>query len=146
MKVKNFVIALCILLTAGCGTSDYKPMAGNEFGYSDRRVKENIYEVSFKGHKRTSPEEANDFAHIRALEIGASLGYEFMLVTSTKDTTSTRKRTFDGMTYRSTYPGIRLRVQYFERKPKGRYLTENLFKIDRSYPALRSKYGLTFSY
>ena len=150
-------LAAFLFLTGCTAVSDYRPIAGNEFGYSDRRLKENSYEVSFKGHKRTTQEEANDFALLRALEIGSKLNYEYMLITSTKDKTSSRSGKTgggcysnvygqqvcdDGISYRVTRPAITIRVQYFDERPTGRYLPESLFVVDTSYEELSEKYGL----
>lgn len=151
-------ISVVLMFLTGCVVvSDYQPIAGNSFGYSEQRLNENTYEVSFKGHKRTSQEEANDFALLRGLEIAKTLDYDFMLVTSTKDKTSSSSRTSDricypnvygeqvcsgGRSYRSTYPGITIKVQFFDKKPTGRYLPESLLVVDTSYVTLSEKYGL----
>jgi len=142
---------------AGYSTTDYRPIAGNEFGYSERRIKENSYEVSFKGHKRTTQEEANDFALLRGLEIASKLDYDYMLITSTKDNTSSRSSTAGvscypnvygqqvcsgGGTYRSTFAGITIKVQFFDERPTGRYLPESLLAVDTTYAVLSKKYGL----
>jgi len=156
--VRRLVVISIFTVFIGCGAiSDYRPLAGNEFGYSERRLYENSYEVSFKGHKKTSRQEAIDFAVLRGLEIGATLDYNFMLITSTRDKTSSRSRTAGGgcypdvygrqvcsgvKTYRRTYPGMTIQVQFFDAKPDGRYLPESLFEVQSSYKTLRSKYRL----
>lgn len=150
--------ALCLILLAGlvtlngCVVSDYKPGAGSDIGYYDRRIKENYYEVSFKGDKHTDLEEAYDFAVLRGLEIGRGLGYEYMLLESVKDSTKTRSSQGcigfkDGVctqysTFRASLPGYKIKVRYFERPPKGRFLPEKLFPIRSSYVTFRHKYRL----
>jgi len=152
-----FIIFGTLLLT-GCASSlyGYEPLAGSDVGYYERRMNENYYEVGYQGDKNTSFETAYDFAILRALEIGKTLGYEYMLVTSAKDKTKSRSRTGGGgcspnvygqnvcqpvTTYRRTLPGHVITVEYFESQPKGRFLPENFFLIRSSYIAMLHKYG-----
>ena len=160
------VLLFLTLFASGCSTTesvkrpdpDYRPIAGNSYGYSDRRIKENSYEVTYKGHEKTSQQEANDFARLRALEIARKLNYKYMLVTSTKDKTSSRNKNYNGYCYPNfmtggqscvsggsktlSFAGVTLKVQFFDAKPKGRYLTENLLEVDVWYLALSANYGL----
>ena len=153
------VFLIFIVLLTGCASSSpYGPIGGSEVGYAERRIKENVYEVTFQGHKRMSFESTYDFAVLRALEIGKTLGYEYMLLTSNKDKTKTKYLTLGGgctttaiskettcskpTTYRRTLPAYTVKVQYFEKKPKGRFLPENLFLIRASYLAMRHEYGM----
>jgi hypothetical protein len=150
-------LATFLFLTGCTGVSDYRPIAGNEFGYSERRIKENSYEVSFKGHKRTSQEEAYDFALFRGLEIAKTLDYDFILITSTKDETSSRSVKTGGGCYpnvygqqvcdggisiRTTRPAITIHCQFFDERPAGRYLPNSLLAVDATFAVLSKKYGL----
>ena len=157
MRLGYILLPILISLLAGCASSQYQPGAGSDVGYYERRLKENQYEVSFKGDKNTTYEKAYDFSVLRALEIGRSLGYEYMLLTSTKDATKTRTSVSGGCntnimtkettcseqkTNRRMLPGYSIKVQYFERQPEGRFLPENLFLIRAAYTAMRHEYGM----
>ena len=167
LKSSLGMIALSFLLflTSGCSTvesvprqhPDYRPIAGNSFGYSDRRIKENSYEVTYVGHEKTSQQEASDFALLRGLEIAKKLNYQYLLITSTKDKTSSRSDAYGAYCYpdlrggktcrgggsvRTTFPGVALRLQFFDKRPAGRYLPENLREVDLWYLTMGTIYGL----
>ena len=158
-------LSFLLFLTSGCSTvesvprqhPDYRPIAGNSFGYSDRRIKENSYEVTYVGHEKTSQQEASDFALLRGLEIAKKLNYQYLLITSTKDKTSSRSDAYGAYCYpdlrggktcrgggsvRTTFPGVALRLQFFDKRPAGRYLPENLREVDLWYLTMGTIYGL----
>ena len=150
-------IVFCALLQ-GCASSYYKPGSGGGFGYYERMIHEDYYEVSYLGDKNVSHEMAYDYAVLRALEIGKNLGFEYMLVDSAQDSTKSRSSRscvshkgsiLDGtlecaeyMTFRATLPGYKIIVRYSDEPPMGRYLPEKLFLIRSSYIALQHKYGI----
>ena len=141
-----FIIFGTLLLT-GCASSlyGYGPLAGSDVGYWERRVKKNYYEVGFQGDENTSFETAYDFAFLRALEVGKTLGYEYMLLTSAKDKTKSRSSSYQ--TGGVCFPNVsgknvcQIRVQYFERPPESRFLPENFSLIRSSRIAMLHKYG-----
>ena len=161
--LSNLIFCLCILVS--CTSSepynyrDYKSGAGSSSGgYFDRRIKENLYEVSFKGSKKTPKLRAYEYSILRGLEIGKQLGFAYMLIESEND--SSRTRTTTGTvadnkvsvygtvygsrekTYKTTIAGSKLRVRFFDKKPQGRYLEDKMFPIFSSIIELRHKYGL----
>lgn len=163
--IPKAIAILSVLILLGCASSkpynyrDYKPGAGSSSGgYFDRRIKENFYEVSFKGSKKTPKLRAYEYSILRGLEIGKQLGFAYMLIESEKD--SSRTKTTTGTvadnkvsvygtvygsrekTYKKIIAGATLRVRFFDQKPKGRYLEDKLFPIFSSVVELRHKYGL----
>lgn len=82
---KKFLIIAPILL-AGCATS-YQP-EGFTGGYSDMRMGNDLYRVSFEGNGYTDPNRAADLALLRAAELAMSNGAShFAIVDSASSTT-----------------------------------------------------------
>jgi len=71
LHAKKLLITAFILL-AGCATS-YQP-EGFTGGYSDMRMGEDLYRVSFEGNGYTDPSRAADFALLRAAKLAISNG------------------------------------------------------------------------
>jgi hypothetical protein len=81
-KVCVFVIA--IVLLSGCATT-YK-REGFSGGYSETKLGENIFQVSFRGNGYTSGERASDFSLLRSAELALENGFRyFVIVESGKD-------------------------------------------------------------
>jgi hypothetical protein len=71
LHAKKLLIVAPILLAA-CATS-YQP-EGFTGGYSDMRMGNDLYRVSFQGNGYTDPDRAADFALLRAAELAISNG------------------------------------------------------------------------
>jgi len=66
-------LAIAALLALGCGTSyQAKGLTG---GYSERRLNERVFEVTFEGNGYTTRKAAHDGAIRRAADIAMHLGY-----------------------------------------------------------------------
>lgn len=76
---------LLLALLGGCATSYQKD--GFTGGYSETRLREDIFEVSFRGNGYTSRERATDFTLLRSAELALENGFPyFVIVSSEKDT------------------------------------------------------------
>jgi hypothetical protein len=81
------------LLLAGCtGPTPYQPATGygfNRTGYSDQRIEDNRYMVSFAGNSLTSRETVERYLLFRAAELTVQQGYDsFILVDRNTDRTT----------------------------------------------------------
>lgn len=150
------VILLCALLV-GCATG-YRSR-GFEGGYSETRLGEDVFQVSFNGNGFTSGERASDFALLRSAEVATDHGFPFFAIvegksgaslsTYTTPTTTTGSATVTGNTVRGsttttggqTYliakPSTRNLIVGYKVKPQG-------FAYEAAYVirSLRLKYGL----
>ena len=70
------VIALCLSLV-GCATGYQK--VGLMGGYTDMKIQDNIYKVSFRGNAHVSEERAYDFALLRCAELTIENGYRYFV-------------------------------------------------------------------
>jgi hypothetical protein len=78
------------LLLAGCASpTPYQPATGygyNRAGYSDQRIEDNRYMVSFAGNSLTSRETVERYLLFRAAELTVQQGYDsFILVDRSTD-------------------------------------------------------------
>lgn len=65
---------------AGCATS-YQPKSFSG-GYSEIRLREDLFEVSFQGNGSTSRERAADFALLRSAEVALENGFPYFVIIS----------------------------------------------------------------
>lgn len=79
--MKEFVIVLfSLILLTGCATK-YQSV-GFTGGYSETKLGENIFQVTFEGNGYTSTTRANDLALLRASELAITNGYKYFIITS----------------------------------------------------------------
>lgn len=155
--------AVVAIALAGCATS-YKP-DGVAGGYSDTRLDENVFRVSFSGNGYTSRDRAEDMAILRASELTLQHGYKYFVIgdarSSTKDSLvsmpMSSNTTFSGSTYgntttgtaRTTYSGgqliaisspqVSFTITCFTEKPEG---TKPPINAELARQGLVAKYGL----
>ena len=77
---KILTVLLCLSL-AGCATGYHsKGLTG---GYSNMKLQDNIFKVTFRGNAYSSMERTGDFALLRSAEITIENGYKYFVVLET---------------------------------------------------------------
>lgn len=71
-----FFLAAC---ATAVGTT-YAPADKAGYGYSDTRIEEGRYRITFAGDGATSPDQVEDFALLRAAELALAGGYDWFRV------------------------------------------------------------------
>ena len=162
-KAVHLFMFLIALLLGACATA-YQPI-GESGGFYHRKVTEDTYVIGFNGNGFTNSQRVNDFAILRAAEIGSKLGYTHFVVEGTLDrsqtefvdmgtttTTSgkveenrhstsfqTTSRTTNN-TYKVYRPGVEIKVVYSEGVPKGRHL--DVYVVQDVIRDIRSRYDI----
>ena len=77
---KILTVLLCLGL-AGCATGYHSK--GFTGGYSNMKLQDNIFKVTFNGNAYSSMERARDFALLRSAEITIENGYKYFVVLET---------------------------------------------------------------
>lgn len=76
MKILNLLFLM--LLITGCATS-YHP-CGYTGGYSDMKLQDDIFKVSFRGNGYTGRGKASDLALLRCSELALENGYKYFVI------------------------------------------------------------------
>ncbi len=76
--MKQVMIVVCVLVLAGCATA-YKP-AGWGGGYSDMKLQDDLYKVSFGGNAYTSKGKVENYALLRSAELALENGYKYFII------------------------------------------------------------------
>ena len=140
---------LAMVLIAGCATSYHKK--GITGGYSETRLGENVYMVTFKGNAYASKERTADFCLLRCAELALLNGYfYFVIIDASSDEsrslyttpiTSTKAGpttvTQGGQTYIITKPSNSNTIICFKEKPSGFHLDAAFVK-----QSITEKYSL----
>lgn len=98
MNVKILSVLLALLALSGCASpTRYERAEGVNEGYSDQRLAENRYRVTFRGNSATQRETVEDYLLLRAAEVTLEAGYSWFVF----DDRSTEAKT----TYHTTFSG-----------------------------------------
>ena len=85
MKASCSIAFVCLtLVVAGCATGYGK--LGWRFGYSDRRIDENTFLVSFQANGYTPQPTLQTYVLLRCAEVAAEAGYDYFVIVEASDT------------------------------------------------------------
>ncbi|PIQ09205.1 MAG: hypothetical protein COW71_07505 [Ignavibacteriales bacterium CG18_big_fil_WC_8_21_14_2_50_31_20] len=140
---KLFFLPIVLLLLSGCATS-------YENGYSETRIDDNCYRVSFDGNKKTTTTRAMDLALLRASELTLENGYKYFIVVDDKQNTDdnytpSMSSTYKGKTYTtnaiySTTRSSTITIVCYLEKPDNSNIVYNAEYVAFD---LGKKYGIT---
>ena len=117
---------LAALLLAGCSTSYHqKGFLGD--GYSDYRVNQDKFAVTFRGNEYTDSEDVRRFALTRAAELTLQNGFRYFKILSEKDisrqaveiSTTEQNESVVQRKVKKQAPGIDLMIHCFDQEPEG---------------------------
>lgn len=69
---------------AACAGGAYMPANANGHGYSERQLSNRGYEVTYVGEESLDQQRVDDYALLHAAELGASRGFGYLSVISTR--------------------------------------------------------------
>ncbi|MEJ0043053.1 MAG: hypothetical protein WDM81_12975 [Rhizomicrobium sp.] len=77
MKINRLAVAFLVLSLSGCATSTpYKPAENSRAtGYSDERLADNRFRVTFQGNSSTRRDTVENFLLLRSAEVTRDAGY-----------------------------------------------------------------------
>jgi hypothetical protein len=82
MRMRIKLVALSVVcLLSGCATA-YQP-DGASGGYSERRLNDNVEQVSFRGNMFSTPETLQSYLLRRCAEVTVQNGYNYFVVVNT---------------------------------------------------------------
>jgi hypothetical protein len=157
------VVILLGALVSGCATHYQKQSFTG--GYSETRLGENIFQVSFRGNGYTSRERASDFSLLRSAEVAIENGYRYFVIVesekyskvgayttpSTSHTTgsaygygnyaygSATTTTYGGQTFIISKPRANNTILCFKEKPD---INALVFDAEFVTKSIRDKYGM----
>jgi hypothetical protein len=104
MTMKAFTALAAAFALAACATTPpYQPAAANHgYGYSDQRLEQNRFRVTFNGNSTTNRDQVEDFLLYRSAELTLQNGFDYFVVAQ-RDTDTRRRYDTYGPTYRPYY-------------------------------------------
>lgn len=90
---KIIALALAALLSACVDPTPYQP-ATDRYGFSDTRIEENRYRISFAGNSFTSREAVETYLLYRAAEVTKASGHDWFRIVEQETDSETRYRSF----------------------------------------------------
>lgn len=103
---RSITIAAALLFLSACSTapSVYAPAEEGRYGYSEQRLENNRYRVSYAGNSATSREKVEDYLLYRASELTLQTGHDYFVITS-RDTEPRTSYYGGGSPYAGWPPG-----------------------------------------
>ena len=87
MKITSFLILITILFS-GCSSYQQKSSLFNKSGFSEERMGNNVFRVTYEGNEENSDEEVSDFNLLRSAEITLENGFKYFVILKTTDSAS----------------------------------------------------------
>ncbi|MGV6802113.1 MAG: CC0125/CC1285 family lipoprotein [bacterium] len=107
MLQKSLTILIGVALLAACASeTPYGPSeGGGGYGFSEQRIEDNRYRITFRGNSLTSRETVENYLLYRAAEKTLNSGHDyFVVVGDDTEKTTTYRTTRDPYYYRSPFP------------------------------------------
>jgi hypothetical protein len=103
MTMKAFTALAMALALASCATAPpYQPASKYGYGYSDQRLEQNRFRVSFNGNSTTERDQVEDFLLYRSAELTLQNGFDYFVI-GTRATDAKRQYDTFGSSYRPYY-------------------------------------------
>ena len=152
---KWVILVISILIISGCATK-YQTV-GFTGGYSETRLGNNIFNVSFKGNGYTSREKTADFTLLRSAELCLKNGFKYFIISNSEKHINlyTTPKSYDssgtinGSSFNATttqHGGITFRrpsenntVVCFKEKPK---MNTIVYQAEFIIKSIKTKYGI----
>ena len=129
MNIRNLILTVIALAMVGCAT-EYQTV-GFTGGYSESWLSDTRARIRYDGNGFSTMERIQDFAVLRAADLGASRAFTHLVVVSQKATTEQLQRG-------SMRPCVVLLIDYYHGSPAGM----NSFCIRNIQQAVMQKYEL----
>ena len=109
-------VSIALLLTASCATP-YQLRSSAKGGYSDFRIADDLFSVSFKGNAATPEEQAEKYLFRRASEVTLEHGFNFFVIEAEKGRTRSSSLGYSGVKFPLVAPGSALRIRCYHVQP-----------------------------
>ena len=162
--MKKFLLLLLCLSLVGCATGYQRQ--GLTGGYSDTKIQDDIFKVSFRGNAYCYQGRAEDFVLLRSAEVALENGYKYFIIIDGKSSTDTQAYTtpitsntqgmvnmygnqgsYSGTTYYSggqTYifhkPSTSNTIKCFKEKPEN--IPAMLYDAEQIAKNIKEQYGI----
>ncbi|MDX8385367.1 MAG: hypothetical protein R8M11_02490 [Gallionella sp.] len=87
MKITYFLILVAILIS-GCSSYQQKGTIFNQSGFSEERMGNNVFRITYEGNDKNSDEEVSDFNLLRSAEVTLENGFKYFVILKTTDNSS----------------------------------------------------------
>jgi hypothetical protein len=146
--MRNVLLTVLVVVLAGCSTG-YKTK-GWSGGFSETQLTPDTFMVNFAANAYTSPEQASDFAILRAADKSEALGCDHFTILNGSETAVTGAVAVNTASYGETTsvstggifpvikPNSKLVVQCFKGQPAG----AQAFDVAFIQASIRGKYEL----
>lgn len=122
-----------LLITAGCATR-YEARRGSA-GYSDFRVRADVFAVTFQGSVGTLEEQVEKYLLRRASELTLEYGFRYFVILSEKERTRSSSVGYSALKIPLVSPGTSIWIQCFHDRPTGEALPINAADfLEFNYP------------
>ncbi len=92
----SVVAAATLLAACESGPTPYQPAAGYDRGYSEQKIENDRYRISFKGNSMTERDTVENYLLFRAAELTLQSGYDVFTIVDRDTDKDSRLRSYGG--------------------------------------------------
>lgn len=93
-------LAMAVALASCASTPPYQPASSNSgFGYSDQRLEQNRFRVTFNGNSVTDRDQVQDFLLYRSAELTLQNGFDYFVIAERATDAKRRYDSYGGYGY-----------------------------------------------
>jgi hypothetical protein len=90
--IRTLVFAALASALAACATSTpYQPASDGGYGFSDQKIEDNKYRITFRGNSSTSREQVENALLYRAAELTVQNGFDYFVMLESDTEARTRR-------------------------------------------------------
>jgi len=87
LKITSLLILVAILVS-GCSSYQQKSTLFNKSGFSEERMGNNVFRITYEGNDKNSDEEVSDFNLLRSAEVTLENGFKYFVILKAADSSS----------------------------------------------------------
>lgn len=125
------ILSIAALCLSACSTfTPYQSASSDGYGFSEQRIEDNRYQVTFRGNSMTERERVENSLLYRAAELTLSNGYDYFIVA---ESDTDEKTTYSSTSY---YPAFYGRYNFSSRRGRGvHHFPYYAYGFDWGYPS-----------
>lgn len=126
-----------VVFFSGCATK-YQPVAYTG-GYSETRLSENVFNVTFEGNAYTNREKSTDFTLLRSAELTLQNGYKYFTIINSENHVNLSIVGSGGDIKTSSKPSVNNTIVCFNEQPK---INALVYKAEFIVESIKNKYSI----
>lgn len=142
MTKKIFLVMLFLIISSSCSTPYQKQSwYSHRGGYSESKLTDNGFRVTFNGNAITDGNTAIDFALLRSAELAKLNDFKYFIIAVT-NTSTMHHETYNGIRELIGRPSVINLIYCYKNKPLD--FNNKIYEVNETINEIRSKYNIEY--